>query len=348
MPTRTLAISALAFFLFTAVFLSSLRAGPADDGGDGASRAARAGRGLVGHPAPRAVLRTLDGGRIDLGTLYGKKPVYLKFWATWCRPCLEQMPEFSRTYAHYRDRMEIVAVNTGLSETESEVRTYRRTYSLPMPIVIDDGSLGRALNLRVTPQHVVIGADGRILYVGHKHDRQLVAALEQAAATGSAGAVLAAPPVKAVAALTQGEQVRGIVLTTTDGWKLELGRTGRPQALVFFSPWCESYLRESRPATSQACRRVRQDSARLARQAGADWVGISSAVWTSAAELDDYRRDHRITMPLSLDDTGAAFAAFGIRRIPSVVLLDARGVVARILGPDDPGLEQGLRSLRAR
>jgi hypothetical protein len=49
-----------------------------------------------------------------------------------------------------------------------------------MPIAIDDGSLGAALNLRVTPQHVVIGRDGRILYVGHLDDGKLADALRRA------------------------------------------------------------------------------------------------------------------------------------------------------------------------
>ena len=57
------------------------------------------------------------------------------------------------------------------------MRDYRRQFNLNMPIAMDDGSLGAALNLRVTPQHVVVGRDGRILYVGHLDDDRLDAAL---------------------------------------------------------------------------------------------------------------------------------------------------------------------------
>ena len=60
----------------------------------GQQLAESAGRSLIGKPAPRFVVTTIDGETIDLGRLYGKQAVYLKFWATWCVPCREQMPHF--------------------------------------------------------------------------------------------------------------------------------------------------------------------------------------------------------------------------------------------------------------
>ena len=136
---------------------AALLAGAAHAADDGAARAARAGQSLIGQSAPAAVLRTLDGGTIDLAAHYGRKPVYLKFWATWCVPCREQMPGFERIYRQYGKRIDVVAVNVGYSETEADVRAYRAQHGLTMPIALDDGSLGRRLNLRVTPQHVLIG-----------------------------------------------------------------------------------------------------------------------------------------------------------------------------------------------
>jgi thiol-disulfide isomerase/thioredoxin len=306
---------------------------------DGAARAARAGQTLIGRPAPAAVLRTLDGRTIDLAALYGRKPVYLKFWATWCVPCREQMPGFERIYRQYGKRIDVVAVNVGFSETEADVRAYRTRLGLTMPIALDDGSLGRRLNLRVTPQHVLIGADGRIAYVGHLDDAALHAALDKAAA---------APPVAAPRVFRVGDKVDGIDLATLDGQPAGVGTAGKPRALVFFSPWCETYLSASRPATAHACRRVREDATRLAQKGGADWLAVAAPLWTSPAELAAYGRAHPGTPPLALDRDGAAFAAFGIRAIPSVVLLDAGGRVARVLGPDERGIDQALRAIAKR
>src|SRR5882757_8210863 len=66
--------------------------------GDREPKAAAAGPHDVGALAPVMALKTLDGDTIDLAKLYGAKPVYLKFWATWCIPCREQMPKFKRIY----------------------------------------------------------------------------------------------------------------------------------------------------------------------------------------------------------------------------------------------------------
>lgn len=64
---------------------------------EGKRRAQNAGASLIGQPGPVAILKTVDGEEIDLSQYYGKKPVYLKFWATWCVPCLQQMPGFEKT-----------------------------------------------------------------------------------------------------------------------------------------------------------------------------------------------------------------------------------------------------------
>lgn len=54
-----------------------------------------------------ATLTSMDGQRIDLAALYGRQPVYLKFWATWCKPCNEQAPEFEQLYQQYGRRIAV-------------------------------------------------------------------------------------------------------------------------------------------------------------------------------------------------------------------------------------------------
>jgi len=143
----------------------------------GQQRAQSAGRAILGTPAPRVMLKTIDGDAIDLGDLYGKKAVYLKFWATWCVPCREQMPHFEHVYETAGPDMAVIAIDVGFNDTVDAIRAYRKKLGITMPIVFDDGSLGSAFHLRVTPTHVVIGRDGRIQFVGHLADKDLDAAL---------------------------------------------------------------------------------------------------------------------------------------------------------------------------
>src|SRR5262249_25053433 len=132
----------------------------------GQERAETAGRGLVGTPAPRLAVQTIEGKSIDLGSLYGKQAVYLKFWATWCGPCRAQMPHFEHTYETADENLAVIGVDTGFNDSLPEVRKAIGEFGLKMPMVIDDGRLAEAFNLRVTPQHVVIARDGSIAYLG--------------------------------------------------------------------------------------------------------------------------------------------------------------------------------------
>jgi len=62
------------------------------------------------------VLKTIDGQQIDLGSLYGKQAVYLKFWATWCVPRREQMPHFERTFGSAGPDLGVIAINGGFND----------------------------------------------------------------------------------------------------------------------------------------------------------------------------------------------------------------------------------------
>ncbi|HEY5264924.1 MAG TPA: TlpA disulfide reductase family protein, partial [Steroidobacteraceae bacterium] len=160
-----------------AVFCAALGVVPAGAEVSGQQRAQTAGRALLSTAAPPLVLKTIDGGTIDLGSLYGKKAVYLKFWATWCVPCRQQMPHFEHAYESSGTDLAVIAIDVGFNDSIAAIQTYRRRLGIKMPIVFDDGRLARAFRVRVTPTHVVIGRDGRIQYVGHLADHELDAAL---------------------------------------------------------------------------------------------------------------------------------------------------------------------------
>jgi peroxiredoxin len=319
-----------------------------DDKESGQGRALEAGRALIGTAAPAALLKTIDGTTVDLGAAYGRKPVYLKFWATWCVPCREQMPAFEAEYQKYRDRILTVAVNTGFNDNEAAIREYRRRHGLSMPIAMDDGSLGAALNLRVTPQHVVIGRNGRILFVGHEENEELHQALE--AALAQPGQAPGTGALVAGQSYGIGDLVKnpGAALTKTAGFPIS-GPTegGKPRILMFFSPWCESYLKDSRPAQAGACARVRKEVNGLAQSGNYQLVGISSGLWSSNKDLDDYRATNALRIPLHLDADGQLFRSFGVQEVPTLVVIDATGRVARRVGPNEKDLNVAMRSARA-
>jgi len=312
---------------------------------------AAVGTHQIGAPAPAMRLTTIDGQTIDLAALYGSKPVYLKFWATWCVPCREQMPGFKRIYDAVGDKMTVIAVNIGLNDDPAMVRAFREQYGLRMPIAIDDGRLAAALDLHVTVQHVVIGRDARLVYVDYRDGEPLDEALKKALAGPSpSGAATGRQPVALKPVLRPGDLVQGLTATAIDGTPVPVGRSpsGRPRVLVLFSTWFESYLATSRPQIAAACRRVREDADRLVGNGDVEWLGIAGGPWLEADDVAEYRAKTNTKLPLALDSDGTVFRAFDIHQLPTIALLDGDGRVVRVLGPDDGDLAAAVGALRAR
>lgn len=65
-------------------------------------------------------LQDLKGNQIDFKDLHGKV-VLLNFWATWCPPCVAELPHISNLYADYKDKIEIILVS---QETSDKVETF--------------------------------------------------------------------------------------------------------------------------------------------------------------------------------------------------------------------------------
>jgi thiol-disulfide isomerase/thioredoxin len=343
-----------------ALFCCSVSATPVLAEATGQQRAQEAGRAILRSSAPRLALKTIDGDVIDLGSLYGKKAVYIKFWATWCVPCRQQMPHFEHAYETAGPDLAVIAINVGFNDSIEAIRAYRKKLGITMPIVFDDGSLGAAFHLRVTPTHIVIGRDGRIQYVGHLADQELDAALVAARsparaaahapdARGTHGAAIARgdPPPVGVGDLLPKES-----LHTLDGQRFEFQHGAAQQqltVLVFLSPWCESYLATTRPEVSATCRSAREQFSALAADPRLRWLGIASGLWANAEDLQQYRAKYKVTIPLTLDASGEVFRAFRVNDVPTILIADAGGrVVRRIEGSatqDAAALRTAINSL---
>lgn len=321
-----------------------------DQDADGEQRARAAGESLIGQPGPELSITTLDGETIDLGALYGEKPVYIKFWATWCVPCRQQMPGFQAFQEAHGDDIQVIAVNTGYADTEASARVYREEMGLTMPITVDDGTLAEALNLRVTPQHVLIDRSGHITHIGHRDDQALEQALQavlEPADPNSAATEGAAVKDIDANALTVGDTVTHLDVTTRDGTTIDLTRetTDKPLGVVFFATWCEPYLAESQPETSTACRRVRETVNQLSEDQSVQWVGIISGLWTQESDVESYLDTTETAIPVLLDAEGDIHRAFGVQQIPTVVLIDADGKITDKLGPQDTALGEAVERL---
>jgi len=102
-----------------------------------AAGAAQAAAPKVGAPAPALVVRTLDGGRIDLGRSTGQV-VVVNFWATWCTPCRAEMPMLNAFYREYRSAgVLVVGVSVDRSRDKADVRGVMGGFAYPAGLLAE-------------------------------------------------------------------------------------------------------------------------------------------------------------------------------------------------------------------
>lgn len=119
----------------------------------------------VGDPMPPISLPDLEGNIVDLAANYRGKRVLINVWASWCGPCIEEMPELQRfASAQGADGVQVVGLAL---DTVDGVRDFLSRVPVSYPIVLDtpgpaDASVWLGNAKGVLPYTVLVGADGRI------------------------------------------------------------------------------------------------------------------------------------------------------------------------------------------
>lgn len=118
-----------------------------------------------GNPQPPSLrLETLHGKAVDLNTLRGQV-LLVNFWASWCPPCVREMPSMARLANKLRDKpFKILAVN--MAEDKTTIKHFINTkVKVKFPVLLDhNGKALRDWRVFAFPTSYVIDRQGRIRY----------------------------------------------------------------------------------------------------------------------------------------------------------------------------------------
>jgi thiol-disulfide isomerase/thioredoxin len=119
----------------------------------------------VGEEAPDVTLKTLDGRVLKLPELKGKV-VLIDFWATWCGPCLEEIPSLVAVYKEYGSREDFVMIGVSLDFDEQPLREFVKKNAMAWQEVYGEAGgvqkAADAFGVSAIPALFIIGRDGKI------------------------------------------------------------------------------------------------------------------------------------------------------------------------------------------
>ncbi|WP_405116616.1 redoxin domain-containing protein [Paenibacillus sp. FSL K6-1217] len=113
-----------------------------------------------GAAAPDFEVTALSGEKVKLADYRGKR-VLLNFWASWCKPCVREMPLLNELHQSPDSRIETLFINVG--ESRGTVSEYLNEHRFSFPVAIDvTGTISAAYGVHALPATFIINEEGEI------------------------------------------------------------------------------------------------------------------------------------------------------------------------------------------
>lgn len=292
----------------------------------------------------------LDGREVDLAQLRGKV-VLIDFWATWCGPCKEEIPNVLANYRKYHDQgFEVVGVSLDLAKDRQKLVDYIRDHELPWPQHFDGqgfkNRFAAQFSINAIPTMFLLNQDGKVVSTdarGAKLEpaiRKLLK-LDEAAAPSAAGML----GVGAMAPDFMARDLAGREVRLSD-------LRGQVVILDFWATWCAPCIASMPHTQAVAAKYANQGVTVLAVCTGdkrtrfEDWVRLKGRDYPALRFVCD---PHEQGTPE--EKQRASLALYKVPFIPTQFIINRDGRIVGTIGgfrPGDPSLEQALAAAGVR
>jgi cytochrome c biogenesis protein CcmG, thiol:disulfide interchange protein DsbE len=127
--------------------------------------------------APNFKLENLNGEYVEMKNLLGNGPLLISFWATWCKPCIEELEEYKKLYSEYKSKgFNMIAISTDDEKTVAKVKPFVKSKDYNFLILLDTNSeVARKYYVRNVPYTFLLDENGNIVYshLGYKKGDEL-------------------------------------------------------------------------------------------------------------------------------------------------------------------------------
>jgi peroxiredoxin len=119
----------------------------------------------IGDQMPQFSVKDTDNKPFDISELKGKL-LFINFWATWCVPCIEEMPTFeNQVWLKHKDSPNFRMLAIAREETNEIIMPFKKDFKLTFPIAADsDRAIYKLFGDGGIPRSYLVGTDGKIIY----------------------------------------------------------------------------------------------------------------------------------------------------------------------------------------
>lgn len=125
------------------------------------------------QPLPQIEVQTLGGTRVPIASLHQTgKPTIVSFWATWCKPCINELNSLAERYEELQEELGVtlVAVSIDDSRTSPKVGPFAAGQGWDYTVVLDSNSdLRRAMGVNNVPHTFLLNGAGEIVWQVNKY-----------------------------------------------------------------------------------------------------------------------------------------------------------------------------------